>query len=263
MQQGQSNSTIAKELSLACVMRLNLIIARNIIKKRPYMGKYFHFDFHSGSGYNDRVHIAGSPLMFIGATRAAKMDDYIAHFCDLDNNRIIELASREIIAKDARHLPIAGDNKEVCRAIPDIINEWGGEPKYALGSILLDPNAMSCGLPWDELRWLSNSTACPKLDYIINFPATGNKRAGTNSEYYVPIDDLPGRLGKSFWLIKPPIGKWQFTVIFGSNLKRNDWVSKGFHHWNSDEGKLARKKAHLRKDKYNLFVSGMNQGTFL
>ena len=101
----------------------------------------------------------------------------------------------------------------VCR-IPDLIREAGGNPRQAVGMVFADPNGADVPLP--QLAWLAGQ--CPRLDLAIHWNSAIVKRCnGLDPARYpthakTPLDQAIAGLGKDHWLIRTPLGNWQFTV---------------------------------------------------
>lgn len=238
LQQGQGSATDDKERGIALLCGLNLEIVRHISGKHPYFRlPYFHFDLHAGCGWNKEVDVIGSPLAFL--RKASRIyPHYFAHFIDNDESAARQLAAVPDLAGDQRAIVHLGDNLELVGLIPYIIRQHLVKPEYAYGTVLIDPNGPAGGIPWDGLADLFSK--CPRLDCIINYPSTGMKRAGRDSKFYVGIDEIPSFLNKRHWLVREPIDKWQWCLMFGTNGARSGWKSQRFHEWDSPRGRSIR-----------------------
>lgn len=241
-EQGQSAATEAKVRGIGELIRINLRIFSHVNARYGGRYRYFHFDLHAGSGWNHEVNVIGSPLAFLSAADAIG-EPYLAVFVEQDESRAMELAKKTADVESA--FVKYGDNVSLCAEIPDIIRQFGENPRYAMGSVLIDPNGPSGGIPWERLSILFRQ--CPALDVIVNYPATGMKRdagqarrAGRMSPHFVSIDELPQRLGKEHWIIRPPQGAWQWTLTIGRNMGVNDYTKKGWVHWDSEHGREIR-----------------------
>jgi len=241
---GQSAATERKVRGLMQLCDINLRIVKSISERHRRKTKYFHFDLHAGSGWNAELGIVGSPLAFTYTAEAVRTP-YVMHAIDIDEHKARSLADK--LAGDANSFVKVGDNSELALEIPDIVRAHGENPRYAYGSIFIDPFGAVNQTPWRELAWVMKN--CPKLDVIINFPSTGMKRLPKGHSDCVRIDDLPSMLSKQHWLIRDTDGPWQFVLCIGRNFKSNDYKSAGFYHWGDDKGvDIRRRSVHTREE---------------
>jgi len=236
--QGQSElATEAKERGFSAALAINFTVFQSITNV-PH-ASYQHFDLNAGCGMNDKVGVIGSPLVFQYEAIARGLRRYDAYFCDHSIDAITELSGRIMPTATGRMHVIHADNAEFCEHIPRLIHESGEREKYALGSIFIDPNGAS--IPIDAVANVAR--LCPRLDVFICLAATALKRA---AGYQVPsILDILHKIPKHHWLIRTPIGKWQWTMLLGRNFAVGEHRALGFYDLNSEPGREILAKCHL------------------
>lgn len=226
--QGQSDATESKVRGLGGAFAVNLAIFQAKYADKKW-ARYFHFDLNAGCGFNHEANCIGSPLAFLLAARSREVN-YQAFFVDINRASVVELMSREEVRQDDRAFVVDGDNASFVPAIQDVIRAAGDRPEMAIGSVFVDDNGT--GIPSDELADLSG--CCPKLDIFINVTATGLKRAYARKQ--TRMADIIGAIDKRYWLIREPVGAFQWTMLLGRNIEVGDHKAIGFHHLMSDRG---------------------------
>lgn len=235
--QGQSHdSTEMKERGIASAISINLRIFKS--KYKPW-ATYQHFDLNAGSGMNDQVNCIGSPLAFIQSVDNLGISNYRAYFTDIDHDTIEKLHTYPEMKRENCFL-FHGDNESLITAIPDLIRLTDKKLKYAIGSVLVDPNGSEVNV--DALSWLSKQ--CPRLDFIINWNSVIFKRLqGAHGTLCSAIKSLD----KKHWLIRKPSGGHQFILIVGRNMRIGEDKKNGFYHLNSDLGQEIFHTCNLTK----------------
>jgi len=251
--QGQSgDATEIKQRGLSFAFRVGMAVA----KKYPGDG-YFHFNLHAGSGYNTEADCIGSPLAFLSEARRVGCTSYFAGFCDRDRAQIETLLKRPELDHDRCRL-FHGDNAELLQMVPDIIRLYG-KKRYALGSVLSDPNGAA--VPIDELAWLARE--CPRIDIILHWNSTIVKRLrGGIKPGQMSLTDTIKHINKLYWLIREPAGIHQFTMLIGQNFRSNDWPSFGFYHLDTPKGQEILQRCSLPKHEIRRMQT-LAQETFL
>lgn len=244
MSQGQSAiTTELKQRGLGYAIKVNATVFKSDPKHYRYT--YFHFDIHAGSGYNEAAGCIGSPLTFINCMEDIGIAKYHAGFCDRDESAVKTLLSR--VDSNPNCFVHHGDNASYIEMIPSIIEAYRDRPKYAIGSLLCDPNG--CNIPIERLAWLN--AVCPKIDTIIHYNATQSKREAHGIKSDTPkLFDVVEGIGKTHWLIRRPSGMHQFTLLIGRNHKFGDYKAQGFYHLDSSEGQDIARRCHLSKEQY-------------
>ena len=246
--QGQSKATKGKKRALGGALAVNMDVFNGARRKVTWKTvRYLHLEFHAGCGYNHEVGVQGSPIAFVKAAAAKQFEDWWMICIDKDREAYESLMARPEM-DDPRILLIHGDNAKLCMDLPRIIRLNGENPRYAMGTIFIDPNRPTKEIPWRPLAWLFKQ--CPRLDVIVNFPATAMKRIGKAHKEYMPIDDLPVLLQKKDWLIRELQNgdPWQWCMCIGRNYKVGDFRTLGFHHWDSQEGREIRQTVMFTKN---------------
>lgn len=252
MKQGQSRHTVNKIVALEAFFTQNMAVVKHAIGACDY----FHFDLNAGCGVNEVAGCIGSPLAFRAAANKAGMLDAFCFCCELDAGAAVQLQQRT--EGDARTFVTIGRNQDFVEQIPHIIREYGGDPKYAFGSILIDPNDHRReAIPYDGLRLLADE--CPRLDAIFHFPQLAMKRivAGvakgtcpeTAAEDCFDVDDLPQVIGKRHLWIKQTPNLGNFAIVVGRNTDNvNDDKRTGLARWDSEDGLWYRERCKMRVD---------------
>lgn len=251
--QGQSRSTEDKERGFASMFAINLRIFQ-----AKFPGHiYFHFDLHAGSGWNEKVNVVGSPLLFVDLANDTGVD-YRIHAVEQDKGRASTLAG--LLGHSDRAFVHHGDNCDFVPLIPELIRYYGDRPEFAIGSILIDPNNTN-GIPWNEVASVLGK--CPRIDVMCHFPAGAMKRIfygviakGNECETWKAMSDAIGMFRKKHWLIRDPRfgGPHHFTTLIGRNIAIKEHRSIGFHSLETREGFRLFQKAVLNKAEYQQYI---------
>lgn len=243
MMQGQSEITPSKEAAFHGILTMNLRV-----HKTKWRSRYHHFDLNAGCGYNHQVQCTGSPLVFLSAAAYVGEEHFAAYFVDSDRAAIEELLPR--IEDDDRCTAFNGDNREFVKAIPDLIRFYKEDPTWVLGSILCDPNGTD--LPIPELAKLSQR--CPRLDFIINYPARIWKRergAGLESGR-LHLDQMVTMLNKREWWIQTPLksDRHEWMILIGRNYSGMDgvWRKMRIYRYHSPEGRECLRRSYSQRE---------------
>jgi hypothetical protein len=228
-EQGQSAfATEIKQRGLMAAFAINLAIFQRQYGNNP-RARYLHVDLNAGSGFNDKVGCIGSPLAFLAAAHAKEVSRFTAVFCDQNEDHVRTLMARPEVASEERAFVVLGDNAAYCAAVPHVAEAIGERREYVIGSVLCDPNGTE--VPTDELAVLADQ--CPRMDVMLNVAATALKR---NKHLGVRIEDIVKAIPKRHWLIREPVGDWQWTMLIGRNIEVGQHRSLGFHHLDSRKG---------------------------
>lgn len=243
LKQGQGICTGDKERGLGHAFAVNLRVFTGRFNEWNY--PYFHFDLNSGGGWNYEANCIGSPLAFLQQANNHACEKFFAGFCDIDKKAVIELLRRPEIANDDRCHVFHGDNKGLIESIPQLIKAYGDKPDKAIGMVLSDPNG--AGIPVDELEWLSYS--CPKIDLVLHWNSTQFKRnRGAFGDDRPTMKSALDRLNKRYWLIRKPLGRWQWTLLVGRNIACGGSRALGFYPLASREGQEFFNTCNFKPD---------------
>lgn len=260
--QGQSIATPHKLRGIDAAMRMQAVLAKSVFRRFP-SAIYFHFDIFAGSGVNDQIPgcepLPGSPLI-AAQSLAASGVPYLMVCVERDRQRAKSLADE--LRYDQQSFVIEGDNADVLQAVPQIIIKHGERPEKAIGTMLIDPNKPS-DVPWDAIREVL--TICERLDVIVNYPASAEKRnryaaqAGVNVDF-LHIDQLPKTCRRRFWMIRDAAsyGAYKFCLCVGRNHAFDGYKREGFHLWESDDGRLIRSRMMNNAEDHRKFLETMN-----
>ena len=250
MRQGQSRHTVNKIAALEAFFTQNIAMVRHAIRSPDY----FHFDLNAGCGFNELAGCIGSPLAFRSASVKAGMPEAWCFCCELDFDAARQLQTTT--EHDINTLVTFGRNQDFVEQIPDIISQYGADPRTAYGSILIDPNDhRRDAIPYHGLRLLADQ--CPKIDVLFHFPQLAMKRVtfavakGTLSESAAEdcfdIDELPQVIGKRHLWIKQTPDLGNFAIVVGRNTDNvNDDKRTGLARWNSETGLWYRERCKFK-----------------
>lgn len=250
MRQGQGRHTANKIAGFEAFFTQNMAVVKHAIGSPAY----FHFDLNAGCGVNEIAGCVGSPLAFRDAAVKAGMPEAFCFCCELDAGAAVQLQRRT--EDDARTFVTIGRNQDFVEQIPDIIQQYGADPRTAFGSILVDPNDhRRDAIPYDGLRRIA--AECPRLDVLFHFPQLAMKRIvagvakGTCPESAASdcfdVDDLPHVIGKRHLWIKQTPDLGNFAIVVGRNTDNvNDDKRAGLARWNSDLGLLYRERCKMK-----------------
>ncbi len=141
-----------------------------------------------------------------------------------------------------------GDNASLIDAFPSIVSTFEN-PKFAMGMVLSDPNGAE--IPLNKLEWLSKET--PRIDFCLNWNSTQFKRnRGAFGDHRPTMEEAISRLNKKHWLIRQPMGRWQWTLLIGRNMPISEHQALGFYHLDSTKGQDIFRRCN--------FVKGIDPG---
>lgn len=227
---GHSEQTFDKQVGLAAVLGQHIQIVKRVLDKYPnFPQTYQYIDLYAGSGKNQEENCDGSPVIFLKSIYGRL--DYYGHFIDLEPGNTLFLRAATSFTNS--HTIYTGDNKEIT---PKIITRITGK---SYGLVYADPN----GVPDFDLLALV-SEKLPKMDVLIRYPATAAKRNGRSL-----ISEL-NKVKKGTWIIQKPVGKWQWTFLFGTNYSDyKAWKKFGFYRLDEPEGKnIFEKVVYTKKE---------------
>lgn len=241
--QGQGVTTEFKERGLQAAFTINLKVFNGLNARYNNAWSYFHFDLNCGSGINEEVGCIGSPIAFINAAEQTGCQSYFAGFCDTNETALAKLLKTQQVSESDRCFCFHGDNKSLIDAIPNIISVKE-KPSKAMGMILSDPNGSQ--IPLESLEWLSRE--CPRIDFCLNWNSTQFKRnRGAFGTQHPTLHDAIVKLNKAHWLIREPMGCWQWTLLIGRNTKIGEHPALGFYNLDSKKGQAIFEKCNYTK----------------
>jgi three-Cys-motif partner protein len=217
--QGQSEYTRFKEERFTPIFTQSLLIS----KAQPVARyAYYHVDLNAGSGFNDKAHVAGSPINFLHAADRNDRRNFYAFFVDHNREHVAALIRRpEVEAANKRVHLFHYDNSEVLPVVAQFIADRERNPQFAMGSIVVDPNGYHEGVPWDALREFCH--AFTRFDLIMNLNVRQYQmerwhiragcQAGWRQKSLRPISEFPA------WFNRP---NWMWTDI--CRIGGNRWI---------------------------------------
>lgn len=239
--QGQSVATLDKERRIAACLSVTMKIADARFGARGF--SYWHLDANSGSGWNETVNVPGSPLVFWQMARHRLLGLRPApFFCDHDPAKMKTLHDRFSATAD---LPgsylVPGDNEEAIEVFAECIRQ-AERPRYAVGSLLIDPNGYFYrnkdgeGAPVNAVRWFCREF--PRIDLILNLNMRTYEMQRAVGHDVLPPRDLLASLGKQQWLVgKANAGQSRFLLAIGRNMSTDDHRAIGLYDSESQSGR--------------------------
>lgn len=254
--QGQGVATLDKERRVASALSIGMRVANAKFAGGPF--RFWHFDANAGSGWNDLVDAPGSPLAF-----HAMADQYLpkmrraAFFCDIREDAVEELRCRlhETPKHAATSVLLCEDNHSGVEKFAEAI-ERRENPKFAVGSLLIDPNGYwyrnrhGIGAPVQAVTAFAQKF--PRIDVILNLNIRTYWMQKERGHSVISPTDVLASLGKSHWLVgHADYGSSKWLLAIGRNTKTSDHRALGLHDINSREGKdimnrTLEKAARLR-----------------
>jgi three-Cys-motif partner protein len=244
--QGQSSYTRFKEERFAPIFAQSLRISKTDRVKRF---AFYHIDLNAGSGYNDDVRVAGSPVNFLGEAARCDRHNFFAFFVDQDLTAIKQLIRRPEVEAYPEQIAIYPyDNSEILSVVSRFIARREPNPQKAIGSIVVDPNGYRLGVPWDALKTFCE--AHPRFDLIMNLNVRtlqlergcvecGMK--GFETVEHVLISEFPDWFTRPNWMITEvcSIGRWRWVQLVGRTMETRgaDYPSIGFYDMRSERGR--------------------------
>jgi len=246
MIQGQSPYTWFKQYRFSPIFAQSLRISQAESVKRF---AYYHLDVNAGSGYNDDMRVAGSPLNFLSAVERTKRNNFYAFFVDENRNRIGELVTRpQVEAMSDRVSAFHADNAEVPAVVDAFIRRREHRPDYAVGSLVIDPNGYHNGVPWDALREFC--AMHPRIDVVMNLGTRSfrmekywiGRKPGKWMTYTLhPISSFKEWFSRPHWMVTEEcrISKNSWVQLVGRTMETHkpDYRSLGFYDADSDRGR--------------------------
>jgi hypothetical protein len=215
MTQGQSAYTRFKEERFVPVLAQSLRISK---ADKIARFAYYHVDLNAGSGFNEEVKVAGSPLNFLAAVERNQRRNFYAFFVDRDLSCIRDLIRRPQVEAHADRVRLFhADNAEILPIVSEFVAAREPNPHLAIGSILIDPNGYHKGVPWEALREFC--AAHPRFDLFINLNIRSYRMERSHiltdwKQYELrPVSQFPT------WFSRP---HWMWTDIV--QLAGNSWM---------------------------------------
>lgn len=204
------------------LMGMLMRASRSSMSRYPQSYPTYHYiDMNAADG-------SGSPQIFLDIAHTIGMPCQ-ALLIEQDRHRYAELEAR--YTQRPGVYTYHGDHRQA--ALTYCQRYLQGKP-YGL---LYNDN---CGIPsWDTIASISKLQAAEHIDLIINCPATAIKRVrGVFKRDEFLIDSL-NTITKNHWTIRYPEGRWQWTILMGTNWASKEWRAQRMYDINSPEGQEA------------------------
>jgi three-Cys-motif partner protein len=262
-----SDSTPAKQEDFKYFIKVYCEIVKRILQK-PKQRSYalpiaVYLDLNAGPGWYTKIGIEGSPVIFYKTAQEANLP---VHCFFIEKNaeacqHLSEYLNR--LEKTTPYKVMHGENQEevpkILRLLDAFILREGKQ--LAFGLLYSDPNGDIP--PFEDIARLLSVRSRTRIDVLIYLSATTIKRVRRSSLCSMR-DNLIEALScipKKFWLVREPVGRHQWTFLFGANWNGfPEFKNRGFHDLKSNEGReimerltytsteLTRKYDHAQKD---------------
>lgn len=232
---GQSEYSQMKEDHYSKILAWHMKVASIVIEKDT-RNNYLMIDATAGTGkLYDQGCIDGSPLVFLKQAQAhLPYKKWKAVFCEEKAEHFKWL-----------HINIGGAPNTTLQPLPyqEVLRQYDG--KYQIGLLYVDPN----GTPdFDALCQFAKQN--PRMEILISVTANGVKRANL-TDYR--LNEWVEKIGKRYWAIRKPYGKWQWTFLFGSDYVgfNKEYRSIDLYPTDSQTGKAYMDAASYTKAELN------------
>jgi hypothetical protein len=238
--QGQSIATVDKERRIGAALAIGMRIA----SASTFAGKgyrFWHFDANAGCGFNAKIGVPGSPLVFWeAANQHLRGLEPAPFFCDINRESMSEL--RRAVASKGPSVLLPGDNDEGLLHFGKCIEFAGDKPAFAVGTVVVDPNGYyfrnkeNEGPPTKALKWFL--PRYPRIDLVMNLNVRTYRMQKALGHDVLAPRDLLASLHKQHWLLGLTAhGGDSFLVAIGRNVPTGDYRAVGLHKANSPIGK--------------------------
>jgi hypothetical protein len=160
-------------------------------------------------------------------------------FCDHNPEYMRELQRRLGAVRDKSVL-LQGDNQEAIEVFAECIRR-AERPKYAIGSILIDPNGYfyrnqaGDGAPVDAVKWFSREF--PRIDLILNLNIRTYQMQTAHGHAVEAPREVLRSLNKAHWLVgQTHTAGRRFLLAIGRNMPTGDHRALGLYRLESPQG---------------------------
>jgi len=233
---GRGQYTDLKQYHFSEFMNTHITVTQAILNKNKWIAnKYMYIDICAGDGGND---VDGSPVI---ASKILKKHQMKSERVFIEENpKSFSMMKQRVNDETARF--INADHASILSKIK--INN------PAIGILYYDPN----GDPFVRNRSLISDfyekKNSERIDFLLYAPLTTIKRVKCSPKTrrcWGFIDDIED-INKTHWLIRNPVGKQQWTFLFGTNWPDFPKFKKiGFHDINSPNGQKILLKGNYTK----------------
>jgi hypothetical protein len=253
--QGQSLATIDKERRIGAALAIGMRIASDQFAGSRF--RWWHFDANAGAGFNEKIGVPGSPMVFWQAAHKHLALRPAPFFCDINTTAIGEL--RTALSGNGASVFMPMDNNAALIRFAGAITDAGENPKYATGTVVVDPNGyyyrnkQNIGAPTDALDWFL--PRFPRVDIVLNLNTRVYRLQKSQGHAVLAPRDLLASLHKKYWLVgSTQHGGDSFLIAIGRNVPTGDFAAAGLHKSTSPIGQSILSAAEGgRQQKMDLF----------
>jgi len=205
-----------------------------VLRKHSYFNQLYHYiDMTAGPGLygNNGDEFKGSPLAFMEIAKGIGLR-YRADFIEINEDNLNRL-KRNIQAAnsngDGCHLHFYRD--DYTEYLPKLLRNHNNKE---LGLFYVDPTGE---MPDFDVLGIA-ARQRPKMEVLIHLSATNVKRQRQFTD--MELADCLRAIGRSYWLIREPLGPHQWTFLMGSNSELlKQYKSIGFYRLESRDGQAV------------------------
>jgi hypothetical protein len=264
---GHSAHTPLKQELFTTLLRWHTSVTSRVMAKHDWVSPaYVYLDLYAGAGAshgNDFFALPGSPILALRILREQHLPAR-AVYIESDPETAAILRQRlyaepglmpSVMAPDGAvyfedalsTYQVYGQDHTV--AVPALLTRWQEHEDLSslFGLIYADPNGTPC---FDLLR--TCATLLPHVDILIHFGATTLKRQRRSPVHpfaQILVDYLK-TVPKSYWLVREPMARQQWTFLLGTNWKGlKDWRTQGLCRTDTPMGqRLLNELSYTRKE---------------
>lgn len=224
-----SEHTPSKQKSLKAALELHIKLFETIkasdLQRFPYhhWEPYCYIDLNAGRGQDEKGN-DGSPLIFLELAKAYGLN-YHAYLYEQDAIDALSLnqhiANRGFLKAEVR-----------CQDHHALLTETVTKGLWQYGIVYADPS--NAAPSWEVLE--SIKLQSPRMDILVNLACASYKRKVKLPDYVHLHEHLFAL--KKLWFVREPIGKHQWSILFGT-----DWVrypedqKNNYHSIESERGR--------------------------
>jgi three-Cys-motif partner protein len=230
---GISGHTFEKLNTFQSIVKTHLAIANRVIQKHHYYDRsYWYIDITAGPGRYEGFD--GSPLVFLKEAIQQPGILFNVVLIEINNDNFDVLLRATDVFREYSNINLfmeRGDHRELLKKYYGVIG-----PKR-IGLIYCDPTG---NIPdFDLLSETSIIRLFTSTDFLVYMSAANAKRVALSPlcKESRRLSDFLETINKDWWQLREPIGRHQWTFLFGSNYRFPEFRTIKFHSRDSKEGR--------------------------
>jgi three-Cys-motif partner protein len=233
---GTSCFTEEKLDTFQAIIKQHIIVSSKVIQKYNYYDRsYWYFDLTAGPGITDGGEgYRGSQLVFLD--EAIKHPDIMFNVVlfeinSLNFDQLLYYTDDYRQCKNINLFVEHGDHKALFKKYHSVVG------LKRIGLIYCDPSG---NVPnFDLLGQISIMRLFTPTDFLVYVSGTNIKRVSMSpsAKETRRLSEYIETVNKKWWQLWEPLGKHQWTFLFGSNYQFQEFKKSRFHYRDSKEGK--------------------------